>query len=83
MKTLELTNASKPLSDYAEQLDKGILVLTSNDKPAAALVSLKNVDKESIALSTSPEFLEIIENARKEFDAGKTISLEDMKKEIL
>ena len=33
MRTIELSDASKPLSDYAEALDDDILVLTSKKKP--------------------------------------------------
>jgi PHD/YefM family antitoxin component YafN of YafNO toxin-antitoxin module len=82
MKTIDLEKASKPLSEYAKEIDKEILVLKSKDKPVAALVSLKDVDAESISLSTNPEFLEIIEKSRKEFKLGKRISLDEMKKEI-
>jgi hypothetical protein len=38
------------------------------------------VDRESLALSTNPRFLKIIETARKEVRAGKTISLEALQK---
>lgn len=82
MKTVELSEASKPLSDYTKELGEEILVLTSNNKPIAALVSLKNVDRESLALSTDPEFMKIIEAAREEFKAGKKLSLEEMKREL-
>ncbi|MGH8603565.1 MAG: hypothetical protein ACREXR_12565, partial [Gammaproteobacteria bacterium] len=64
MKAIELSEASKPLSEYAKELDGEIIVLTSDHKPVAALVSLKNVDRESLALSTDPEFMAIIEAAR-------------------
>jgi len=47
MKTIELSDASKPLSDYAEALDDDILVLTSKKKPVAALVPLKHVERDS------------------------------------
>jgi PHD/YefM family antitoxin component YafN of YafNO toxin-antitoxin module len=83
MKTIELSEASRPLSDYAEELDGEIIVLTSKKKPVAALVSLKDVDRESLALSTSPEFMAIIEAAREEFRSGKKLSLEEMKREVL
>lgn len=82
MKTIEISTASKPLSAYAEELDDGIIVLTSKKKPVAAIVSLKNVDKECLALSTSPEFMEIIEKAREEFRAGRTLTLEEMKEAV-
>ncbi len=83
MKTIELSEASKPLSDYAKALDEEIIVLTSKKKPIAALVSLKNVDQESVALSTNPEFMAIIEAAREEFRSGKKLSLEEMRRELL
>lgn len=83
MKAIELSEALKPLSDYAKELDEEIIVLTLNKKPIAALVSLKNVDRESLALSTNPEFMAIIEAAREEFRAGKKLSLEEMKREVL
>ena len=59
MKTIEISTASRPLADYTRELDD-FLVLTSNSKPVAAIVSLKNVDPESLALSTNAEFMEII-----------------------
>jgi PHD/YefM family antitoxin component YafN of YafNO toxin-antitoxin module len=83
MKTIEISKASKPLSDYAKELDDEIIVLTNNEKPIAAIVSLKNVDKESLSLSTNPEFIEIIEKAREEFRSGKKLSFEQMKQEVL
>jgi len=43
MKTLELRKASKTLADYAANLGGESIVVTSNKKPVAALVSLKNV----------------------------------------
>jgi PHD/YefM family antitoxin component YafN of YafNO toxin-antitoxin module len=82
MKTIEITKALKPLSEYANELDKEILVLTSNERPVAALVSLKNVDIESLSLSTNPDFMEIIEKSRKDFKFGKRLSLDEMKEEI-
>jgi len=45
-------------------------------------VEVKKVDKESLSLSTNPEFKCIIEQARKEFRSGKKLSLEGMKKEV-
>jgi len=82
MKTIEISKASKPLSEYAKELDDEIIVITSNKKPIAAIVSLKNVDKETLSLSTNPEFLEIIEKAREEFNTGKKLSFDEMKREF-
>jgi hypothetical protein len=72
----------KSLEEYTRELDNGILVFTSNKQPVAAMVPLKNVDMESLALSYHPDFMEIIEKARAEVKAGKTLSLEEMKDEV-
>jgi PHD/YefM family antitoxin component YafN of YafNO toxin-antitoxin module len=83
MKTLELCNASKSLADYAAELDSESLVITSNKKPVAALVSLKGADRESLALSLSPDFAKIIRSARSEAKRGKVFSLDQIKAELL
>ena len=83
MKTIEISAAVKSLSEYADELDDDIVILTSGNKPVAALVPLKNVDRESWALSTNDDFLEIIEQARTELSEGKTISFEEMKRAVL
>lgn len=82
---LEIEQASKPLSEYAKELRDEIIVLMSNNEPVAAIVSLKNVDSldlELLSLSTNPEFMEIIEKARKELRDGKKLSLDEMEMEF-
>src|SRR5437870_13443959 len=83
MKTLELRNASRSLADYAADLDSESLVITSNKKPVAALVSVKGADRESLALSLSPDFAKIIRCARSEAKKGKVSSLKQVKEELL
>jgi len=83
MKTIEVSEASRPLVEYADELGDDILVLTRDDQPVAAMVPLKDVDRDSWALSTSDIFLELIEKARSEIREGKKLSLEDMKREAL
>lgn len=83
MKTLDLSKASKSLSAYADELNEEPIILMVEDQPVAALVSLKNVDRESLTLSTSPEFLRIMQAAREEIAKGKILSLEEMKRELL
>jgi len=83
MKSIEVSKASKSLSDYAKELNEQILVITSNKKPIAALVSLKNIDEESLSLSSNSEFMEIIQAARAEIQSGKKLSLTEMKQAVL
>ena len=53
----------------------------------AALVSLENVDRESLAqggpaLGTHPEFLALIESARQEFRAGKKVGYDRLEQAV-
>ncbi len=83
MKTIKLGSASRSLAEYAKELDDQIVVVTDRNKPVAAIVPLRNVDRESLALSSHPEFLEIIAKSRRQFAAGKTLSLEEMRRAVL
>ena len=80
MKAMKLPKELESFLDVAEATEEETLVFTKRKRPVAALVSLKKVDRESLALSTNPQFLRIIENARKEVRAGKTVSLEALEK---
>jgi PHD/YefM family antitoxin component YafN of YafNO toxin-antitoxin module len=83
MKTLDLGKASKPLADYAVNLGSESIVVTSKRKPVAALVPLKDIDRESLSLSLDPAFLKIIRRSRAEARQGKVSSLEQVKRELL
>ena len=83
MKKLKLSSAVRPLADYVADLRDETVVLTEGNRAVAAIVPLKNVDRESLALSHHPEFLELIARSRAEFAAGRTISLDEMKRRVL
>jgi len=80
MKTMQMPKELRPLLEFAEASASETLVLTEKRRPVAALLSLRRVDRESLALSRSPEFWRIIETARKEIRAGKTITLEALER---
>ncbi|HVT60861.1 MAG TPA: hypothetical protein VHR45_20995 [Thermoanaerobaculia bacterium] len=82
MKTVDLAEASKSLSAYADDLDDEPIIFTVGDRPVAALVSLRNVDRECLALSTRPEFRRLMEAAREEIKRGDVVSLDAMKREL-
>lgn len=82
MKTIKLSEASRPLAEYAAELGDEIVVLTDRDVPVAAIVPLRRADRESLALSTNPEFLAIIAQSRDEVRAGRTVSLSALQKKF-
>ena len=79
MKTLALSTASRSLAEYANELDDEVVLLTKRNRPFAAIVPLRNVDRETLALSTHPGFLALIERSRRQVAAGKTLSFEEMR----
>ena len=64
MKTIEVTEATAPLGEYAKNIDGEPVILTVKGKPVAALVPIESTDLESVTLSTDPEFLTLIERSR-------------------
>src|SRR5215510_2056468 len=82
MKAIQLPKELQPFVKVAEAGGEEPLVFTEKKRPVAMLVSLRKVDRESLALSTSPEFLRIIETARKEIRAGQTTSLEEVERKL-
>lgn len=83
MKRINLASADRPLAEYAANLRNEIVLLTKRNRAVAAIVPLKNVDRESLALSHHPEFLELIAQSRAEFTAGRKLSLDEMRRSVL
>jgi antitoxin (DNA-binding transcriptional repressor) of toxin-antitoxin stability system len=83
VKRLRLASAVRPLADYVADFGDETVVLTEGNRAVAAIVPLRNVDRESLAVSQHPEFLELIARARAEFAAGRAISLREMKRRVL
>jgi len=83
MKTVSMMKASDSLGNYARSLKREIVVVTRGRRAVAALVPLKNVDRESLALSMHPEFLALVKRARAELAAGRSLSLAEMRRKVL
>jgi prevent-host-death family protein len=64
MKIIEVAEAQATLAEYTLGLTEEPVIITNNGQPIAALVTLENVDMETIALSTNPKFIELIEQSR-------------------
>jgi len=82
MKTLELVQATAPLVEYAQQLSREPVILTVDGKPVAALMSIEDTDWETVALSTHPRFLALIERSRARQKAEGGISSTEMRRRL-
>lgn len=54
MKTIEISKATAPLSEYANLAAEEPIVVTADGKPLAALIFIKNTDLENIPISMKP-----------------------------
>lgn len=82
MKTLELAEATASLADYAQAIQEEPVIVTVNGKPVAALLPIGNADLETVTLSTSPQFLALIERSRARHRAEGGISSEEMRRRL-
>ncbi len=82
MKTIELSTATKTLTEYVEGLEEEAVIFTSHGKPVAALVPLQDGDEELSSLSLNPKFLRIIAQAEEEFASGKKLSFDEMSRRL-
>lgn len=64
MKVIEKKKATATLAEYADEIISGPVVVTDSGKPVAVLVSIENADLETVSLSTSRQFIELIERSR-------------------
>ena len=83
MKKVPLAQASRSLAKYAAELKDEIMVVTQGRRAVAALVPLKNVDRETLALSAHPGFLALVGKARAEISGGRVLSLPEMRARVL
>ena len=83
MRKVKLSAAVLPLADYVANLRDETVLVTEGNRAVAAIVPLRNVDRECLALSQHPEFLDLIARSRADFAAGRTISLGRMKRRVL
>lgn len=82
MKTLDMADATSPLADYAREARKEPVIVTEGGKPVAAVVPIENADLETVALSTNPQFLALIERSRARQKAEGGISASEMRRRL-
>lgn len=82
MKTMEVPAGQRQLRAAIRQGEEETIVLTRRGKPVAAVVPMKGVDAETLKLSTSRKFLGILRRSFAQLDAGRTVSLAEMKRRV-
>jgi PHD/YefM family antitoxin component YafN of YafNO toxin-antitoxin module len=83
MKTVEIVDGTSPLADYVPGVRTEPLVITDHGTPTAVMLPLDNVDLESIALSTNPAFMALIERSRALAREQGELSADEMRRRVL
>ena len=82
MKSVELTEATAALKDYAEQLTQEPIVVTRGGKAVAALVRLQPSDLESFLVSESPTFKRIVQRSRASYKRGGGLTRKELEERL-
>jgi hypothetical protein len=82
MKVIDVGEAKSRLEDYARECHSSPIVVTIDGKPSFEMLPIRSDDPEFIdrLLSTNADFRRLMEDRRKEADAGKVSSLEAVRK---
>jgi prevent-host-death family protein len=80
MKVLEKTEAQASLADYVEQINTEPIIIEIGGKPVAVLMSLEDVDWETISLSMNPQFLSIIQRSRLRDNTEGRVSSDEVRR---
>lgn len=82
MKTVEMDQATQTLGECAREVGAEPLVVTQQGRPVAVLLPLENADMESVALSSNPQFVELIERSRSRLAAEGGVSSEEVRRQL-
>jgi hypothetical protein len=84
MKVIDVEEAKTHLEDYARQCHSSPVVVTIDGKPSFEMLPIRSDDPDFIdrLLTTNREFRELMENRRKEADAGRVSSLDSIRESL-
>ena len=82
MKTVEVSKATLPLSDYTKEVKKEPVVITKGGRPVAVLVSIPNANIETVSLSNNPRFIALIERSRARQKSEGGIPSKEMRRRL-
>ena len=82
MKVIEKADATATLAEYAEAVQSGPVIVTSQGRPVAALVPIENADLETVSLSTNRQFIDLIQRSRARVRAEGGIPSEEVRRQL-
>ena len=78
MRTVEIEDATAPLSAYVREIRKGSVVVLKRGKAMAAVVPLDAGEWEDFVVSQDPGFIEVIRRSDERYRAEGGIPVEEI-----
>lgn len=83
MKTVEMSEATASLSEYARRARKETVIVTRRGKPVAALMPVDvNTDLENLVVTTHPKFQAIMDRSEARYRAEGGLSTEQVRAQL-
>jgi len=80
MRIIELNDATEPLAEYVKRIADESVIIAHKGVALAVLAPVGDTDYESVALSSNPKFIEMLERSRKRLREEGGLSSEDMRR---
>jgi prevent-host-death family protein len=83
VKTVEMSEATASLSEYARKARKETVIVTHRGKPVAALMPVDvNTDLENLVVTTHPKFQAIMDRSEARYRAQGGLSTEQVRAQL-
>jgi prevent-host-death family protein len=79
MRTVDIAEATGWLSEYARQIRRGPVVVTRRGRPVAVVAAVEGLDLETLSLSSSADFIALIERSRASYRANGGQPLDEVR----
>jgi hypothetical protein len=82
MKIVPLEQTTLTMTDLAELVKEGTVILTRDGQPLLAVKDVSGSDWESVSLASNPRFIALIEESRRSYRENGGISLGEVRHEL-
>jgi hypothetical protein len=82
MKVVPLEQTTLTMTDLAELVKEGPVILTRDGQPLLAVKDVSGSDWESVSLASNPRFIPLIEESRRSYREEGGVSLDDVRREL-
>ena len=82
MKVVPLEQTTLTMTDLAELVKEGPVILTRDGQPLLAVKDVSGSDWESVSLASNPRFMALIEESRRSYRENGGISLGEVRREL-